>query len=240
MEVSPRPAAARPRTAAPWLRVAAVVVALGLFLYLLVPAALMYLAVGSLECLGPDCLLAERVAVIGGIVSIVLALVGIVLLLVFAMRARVTVLLSGLIVIALQVPMVMSQAWATRTLSEGRAVSADAMQLAYSVDEVTQDAVVRAVNLSVWNGAGIWGPEVFAAPCPASSSDFVAGTRLHFGPSSGIDASARELITAAIQDSSLREIVIPPFVTISADWTPSGQNWSLTVTSECRPLPVGD
>lgn len=240
MESGPRPASPRPRWAAPWLRVVAAVVALGLLLYLFVPAALTYLAVGSRECLGPECAFAERVAVIFGVVSIVLALAGIVLLVVFAMRARVALLLPAVICIALQVPMVMSQAWATRTLSEGRAVSGEAMQVAFAVDEVTQDAVVRAVNLSVWDGAGIWGPDVFVEPCPESGSDFVAGTRLYFGPSSGVDAPAREAVIAAVLDSSLREIVVPPSVEISADWAPSGEDWILTVTSACLPLPTGE
>jgi hypothetical protein len=230
--------AAPPWFTAAWLRVVAVIVAGGLLLYLGVPSALTYLSIGS-PCLGPACTLAERTALGLGGAAILLGLVSIVLLIIFAIRPRAWSILVAITCIALQVPMVLGQTWATRTLSDGRALSNEAMQLAFAIDDLTQNAVAQAVNLSVWNSPGVWGPDTFVDACPTSAEEFIAGTRLYFGPSSGVDGPARDAILAEVEDSTVRAILLPPSVQVSASWGSRGDDWELTVESECQPLPIG-
>lgn len=224
-----------------WVRISSGIIAAGLLLYLaLVPTSLFYLSIGSLDCLGPRCSTATTLAVAGGALALVGGLTTVVVLIVFVVRPRRWGLLGslcGLVLVALAFPM---QVWANLTLSDGRALTSEAMQLAFDVDSVTQDAVVSATGLSIWQGGDVWGPDISVSPCEGNDQGFVATARLHFGPGAGVDENARREIELALEQSSARQMLIPESIELSPSWAQDGQEQSLTVTSSCQPLPPGE
>ena len=235
------PTSARPWWGAPWFRIGSGIVSAGLLIYLaFVPTSILYLSIGSLECLGPRCSAATTLALAGGALAVVAGLATVVVLIVFVVRPRRWALLGslcGLVLVALAFPV---QVWANLTLSDGRALTDTAMQLAFDVDSVTQDAVVSVTGLSIWQGGDVWGPDISVASCEGNDQGFVATARMHFGPGAGVDENARGKIELAIEQSSVRKMLIPESIELSPSWSRDGQEQSLTVISSCQPLPSGE
>ena len=224
-----------------WFRVVVVVVAIGAAVYVIVvPAALVFLAIGSIECLGQSCAPAQTMTLIFGALALVIGIATVVLLIVFAIRPRGRRLLIGVVGLALLPVLLTGQVWGTSTLSEGRAVTDAAMQLAFAIDNVAQDAIARATGLSVWDIPDVLGPGITVALCPTSSDSYVASVQLTFEGSSGIDEVTRGEIVDALEQSMLRTMLIPASVEIVSTWTPSGEDWTLTLESNCQPLPTGE
>jgi hypothetical protein len=210
-----------------------------LFYVAFVPTSMLYLSIGSLDCLGPRCGVATSLAVTAGGVALLAGLSTVALLLMTSARPRrwfVFASLGGLSLVALALP---AQIWANLTLSDGRAVTDNAMQLAFNIDSVTQDAVVSATGLTIWQGGDMWGPDIFVASCEGNDQGFVATARMHFGPGAGVDENARREIELAIEQSSARQMLIPESIELSPSWSRDGPEQSLTVTSSCQPLPPG-
>jgi len=224
-----------------WFRVMVMIVVLGAALcVLLVPAALVFLAVGSIECLGPSCAPAQTGTLVFGALAVAIGIAAIALLIAFAIRPTGRRLLIGLVGLAVLPFLIAGQVWGTSTLSKGRAVTDAAMQLAFAIDDVAQDAVVRATDASVWDSPGIRGPDTTVRLCSTNNAAYVASVQFHFGPSSGIDEVARGEILKALEQSTLNPMLIPTSVDLSSTWTSSGGDWSLTVESDCQPLPTGE
>lgn len=224
-----------------WFRVVVVVVAIGAAVYVVVvPPALVFLAIGSIECLGQSCAPAETVTLVFGALALVIGITSVVCLVFFAVRPRGRRLLIGVVGLALLPVFFAGQVWGTSTLSEGRAVTDAAMQLAFAIDNVAQDAIARATGLSVWDIPDVLGPDITVALCPTSSDSYVASVQLTFERSSGIDEATRGEIIDALEQSTLRTMLIPASVEIMNTWTPSGEDWTLTLESNCQPLPTGE
>jgi len=183
-----------------WFRVMVVIVVFGAALYVLVvPAALVFLAVASIECLGPSCAPAQTGTLVIGALAVAIGIAAIALLVTFAIRPTGRRLLIGVVGLAVLPFLLAGQVWGTSTLSEGRAVTDAAMQLAFAVDDVAQDAVVRATDMSVWDIPGIRGPDTAVSLCSTNSAAYVASVQFHFEPSSGIDEVARGEILKALE-----------------------------------------
>jgi hypothetical protein len=236
-----RPIDTRPWWGSPWVRVSAGVGAVVLLFYVVfVPTSLLYLSIGSLDCLGSRCGVATSLSVTAGGVALLAGLSTVALLFMISARPRrwfVFASLGGLILVALAFP---AQIWASMTLSEGRALTSEAMQLAFAVDSVVQDAVVSTTGLSIWQGSEIWGPDIFVTPCAHDDREFFAGVRLHFGPGAGLDEITRREIHRAIGQSTVRQMLIPEAIDLSPSWSMDGSDQLLTVTSSCQPLPQGE
>ena len=125
-----------------WFRVMVVIGVVGAALYVLVvPAALVFLAVGSIECLGPSCAPAQTGTLVFGALAVAIGIAAIALLIAFAIRPTGRRLLIGIVGLAVLPLLLAGQVWGTSTLSKGRAVTDAAMQLAFAIDD---DAVTTA------------------------------------------------------------------------------------------------
>lgn len=239
MSRTPAGNSARPWFAHTWARGLAVLVGVVTLLYLVVPIALTYLAIGSIECLGPRCTVAERVAVASGAVSIVVGLGVATLSVIIAFRPRGRTVVAAAVGLGILPLLLVTQAWGTRTLSEGRSVTDEAMQVAFGVDQVMQDAVFGATGMTVWTSPGVLGPDINVEACPVSTDEFVAFSRMYFGPEVGLSPEDRAAIDSAVTTSTSRTMALPGDIKLSTMWDVSGDEVVLTVKTNCQVLPAG-
>ena len=225
---------------ATWLRVAAGVIALAVLGYAaVVPTALLYLAIDSRTCLGAACDPATAAAVAGGALGCLAALVIAVFAIWFAIRPRAWNALVVVVAVAMLPIALAVQVFGLRTLSDGRAVGGEAMQFAYAVDAVVEGSIVEATGLPLIDQPGVLGPEVDVTVCPTNSGAFAAMVRMRFTGSSGADDGIRSAIERGIGTSTTRVMAGLADVALTATWEQAQDEWVLTVTSACQPIPKG-
>lgn len=225
---------------AAWFRVLAIVVAVIVAGYaLLVPTSLLFLAIGSLECLGPGCTLATPAAVGGGAIGIVGGIGTAVVLVILAIRPGKALLITSLVGLALLPIALLIQGWSLSVLDEGRDVSADAQQLSFELDRAMQEVLVEVTGASSLQQPGILGPESGALPCdlPDGNPGYQAWSRLVFTSGSQIDAAGRQNVQSRFDETRERMITIPATIELTQTWEQEGSDAQWTVTASCQPLP---
>jgi len=229
---------------APWyrsvpMRIVVGVLAVALAGYaLVVPAALLYLTIGSRECFGPLCTTATTVAVVGGGTGVIVGLGTAVVALLFALRPGRALLLITAVGVGVLIGALLAQTWGTRTLSDGRARGAEAAQLSYDIDRSMQEALLSVLGNPAFQLLGPLGPEFGLTPCdlPAGPG-FRASSRLTFTGSSSLAQSDRDGVAQAFTQSRERMILIPATVDLVQRWEAVDGAWTWTVTASCQPLP---
>lgn len=225
---------------APWCRVLAIVIAVLVLGYaLLVPTSLLYLAIGSIECLGPGCATANGAAVAGGVVGLLIGIATAALLIVLAARPRTALLIAALIGLILLPVALLGQAWGVRTLSDGRSIASEASQLGFAIDTSMQEVLVSVTGANSMQQPGILGPEQGLIECEgADGPGYQATSRLTFTPGSSIGAAERDALASEFTASRGRMILIPASIELQQEFAQADDGWSWTVTSGCQPLPV--
>lgn len=223
-----------------WFRVLAGVAALLVGGYaLLVPTSLLFLSIGSLDCLGPECTTAQGAALAAGLVGVVAGVITCVLLIVLIIRARTTLLIASLVGLMVLPVALLAQAWGLRALSDGRSRYGEALQLSFDIDRAMQEVLVEVTGSSALQQPGINGPQMAVTDCEyAGGPGFQASSSLDITPAAGIDGAARSALEATFRQSRERMIMIPADIELAQDWQEVGSDQRWTVTASCQPLPT--
>lgn len=237
MTQSPEPPAAPASRPSPVGRAfAAIGAVLALGYTAVVPSVVLFASIGSWECLGASCGVGQTALLVGTGAGYLAGLTAVVLLAVLAFRPRRGILVAALVAIVTAALALVLQIWGVATVASGRDAGATAMQLAFTVDQVAQQAVADTTDMSVWSTPGLTGPDVHLGLCPDADDQFVAISSLTFDVESGLTDADRAVITQAITDSTTA-LMLMPGVGLSTDWTQDGSRWILTATSACQPIP---
>lgn len=205
----------------------------------LVPSIVFFASIGSWECLGTNCDPAQAAIVGGTVIGYLAGLTAVVLLVVLVFRPRRGVLVAAVLAIVLAALALVVQVWGVATVTSGRDRGAAAMQVAFDVDQVVQQAVADITGMSVWSTSGVTGPDVRVDVCPSDTSQFVAMSSLTFDTVTGLTEGDRDAISQGVVDSTTALMLLPG-VDVTSAWTQDGSRWILTVTSSCQPVPEED
>lgn len=228
---------------ATWFRVLAVIVAVIVAGYaLLVPAALLYLSIGSLDCLGPQCERAVTVGLAGGAVGVLAGVATVIVLVLLAVRPSKALLIAGLIGLTVLPVALLAQVWGLRALDEGRDVAGEAQQLSLEIDRAMQEVLVEVSGASSLQQPGILGPEGGATACelPGGEPGYQAWSQLIFTSGSRVGAQDQRSIQARFDETRERMIMIPASISLEQDWQSDGTDARWTVSTPCQPLPSID
>jgi len=240
MTQSPEPPAASASRPSPVGRAfAAIGAVLALGYTAVVPSIVFFASIGSWECLGANCDSAQTAIVVGTALGYLAGLTAVVLLVVLAFRPRRGVLVAAVLAIVLAALALVVQIWGVATVTSGRDRGAAAMQVAFDVDQVAQQAVADTTGMSVWSTAGVTGPDVRVDVCPSDADQFVAMASLTFDTVAGLTEGDRDAISQGVVDSTTALMLLPS-VDVTSAWTQDGSRWILTVTSSCQPVPEED
>lgn len=202
----------------------------------LVPSIVFFASIGSWECLGTNCDSAQAAIVGGTLIGYLAGLTTAALLVVLAFRPRRGVLIAAAVAVALAALALVVQVWGVATVTSGRDTGAAAMQVAFDVDQVAQQAVADTTGMSVWSTAGVTGPDIRVDVCPSDADQFVAMASLTFDTVAGLTEGDRDAISQGVVDSTTALMLLPG-VDLTPAWTQDGSRWILTVTSSCQPVP---
>jgi len=222
-----------------WFRILAITLAVIVAGYsLLVPTSLLYLSIGSTECLGPECGAATATTLIAGASGLLVGITTCVLLVLLATKARNGLLIACLVgLMALPVAL-LTQAWGLRTLSDGRARYGEAQQISFDLDRAMQEVLVEVTGANSLQQPGILGPQSEIAACQRPDGPgYQASSSLTFTPSSDVDQDAAASLQARFTQSRDRMIMLPSELMLTQDWRPDGADLRWTVTASCLPLP---
>ena len=222
-----------------WFRILAIMLAVIVAGYtLLVPTSLLYMSIGSTECLGPECGAATATTVIAGAAGLLVGITTCVLLILLAAKARNWLLIACLVgLMALPVAL-LTQAWGLRALSDGRALYGEAQQISFDLDRAMQEVLVEVTGASSLQQPGINGPDIAVVDCEqAEGPGYQGSSSLTFTSGSNLDASTYEEIEARFTQSRERMIMLPASIELQQQWQPDGADMRWTVTTSCQPLP---
>lgn len=205
----------------------------------LVPSIVLFASIGSWECLGANCDAAQTALVAGSAAGYLGGLSAVVLLTLYAFRPRRWTLIVALIAILVSALALVLQVWGASTVSSGRDAGAEAMQVAFDVDQVMQQAVADTTGMSVWSTSGVTGPDVRVSVCPDDPTAFQAISSLTFDVEANLPAEDRDAITQAVEVSTTALMLLPD-ASLTTEWSQDGSRWVLTVTSSCQPIPEGE
>lgn len=228
---------------ATWFRVLVVIVSVIVAGYaVLVPAALLYLSIGSLQCLGPRCELAVTVGLAGGATGVLAGVSTVIVLVLLAVRPTKALLIAGLIGLTVLPVALLAQVWGLRALDEGRGLAAEAQQLSFDIDRAMQEVLVEVSGASSLQQPGILGPEGGATLCelPEGEPGYQAWSRLIFTSGSSVSAQDQRAVQARFDETRERMIMIPASISLKQDWQTDGTDARWTVTTSCQPLPSID
>jgi len=224
-----------------WSRIIAVAVAVIVAGYaLLVPASLLLLSIGSLDCLGPGCELAVPAVIVGGGVGVLAGVGTAIVLVILAIRPRRPLLVAALVGLAILPVALLVQGWSVRTLDDGRDVAAEGSQLAFAIDRSMQEVLVEITGGSSLQQSGILGPDGGVSPCalPDGEPGYQAWSRLVFTQGSALSEEDLQDVRSRFDQTRERMILIPIEISLTQDWQPDGSEVRWTVTSTCLPLPT--
>ncbi len=205
----------------------------------LVPSIVFFASIGSWECLGANCDAAQGALVVGTAAGYLGGLSAAVLLTLYAFRPRRWTLVVALAAVLVSALALLLQVWGVSTISSGRDAGAQAMQAAFDVDQVMQQAVADTTGMSVWSTSGVTGPDVRVSVCPDDPTAFQAISSLNFDVEANLPAEDRDAITEAVAVSTTALMLLPD-ASLTTQWSQDGSRWVLTVTSSCQPIPEGE
>lgn len=223
-----------------WFRALVVIAAILVVGYaLLVPAALLYLAIGSLDCLGPGCELAPTVSTAAGAIGILVGIATATVLGILAFRPRTGLVITALAGLAILPVALLGQGWSLRALDAGRETFNDAQQLALEIDRAMQEVLVEVSGSGSLEQPGILGPDISVVGCDLADGTpgYSASSELTFTSASSLTRSDLDQLVATFDGSRQRMIMIPSGIDLAQDWQQAGADMSWTVASTCQPMP---
>jgi len=226
---------------ATWFRILAGIAAVIVAGYaLLVPAALLFLSIGSLECLGPPCDFAVPVSLVGGAAGVLAGVATAVVLVILAVRPSKALLIAGLIGLTVLPIALLAQVWGLRALDEGRHLAAEAQQLSFELDRAMQEVLVEVSGASSLQQPGILGPEEGANACdlPGGELGYEAWSQLTFTGGVQVSLEEQQAIRDRFDQTRERMIMLPADISLTQEWQPDGEDIRWKVTASCQPLPT--